>query len=441
MSTFKGTVKISGPVSPTSPSDVYASHMALYGQGGFRSVKTIEDRDNIPPLRREEGMKVYVIDTDLEYRLKGGIENTNWEEIVYSSAAGTGANDSANRIIIDTLPDLEFFPMSKRFKGLSVFVTETDQEFKLLKGIDNVNWVLINEQIPLSGESTSVVVNPDGTTTTINQNIYNSNTVYENKLGCLNKSLIAETILQTTKKDFANYKNSSGNIIKSAEDTNEFSFNITSNVYWVDDYIFFTASTIIDENKINKLFIKITEDSEENTYSLTDMLVQGNNSKIEVYGNDKKIFGYLNFKTSGPKTITVWEEQNNIKVKNIIKSINIFAQNFAILDNGDNVPADIIETTGYTFPSKNYEVRVPDNAIYTLSLAKINLTTKGIDTNNYSILSNTTKVITEDTTYVIDISSIRTNFIDGSYALVLKGTENNIDIPTYFYGPFVIDLV
>ena len=63
---LKGTVLISGIV-PSNESDTYPTHSAIYGLGGFRSVKTIEERDQIPVDRLEVGAKVLVSDEETGY--------------------------------------------------------------------------------------------------------------------------------------------------------------------------------------------------------------------------------------------------------------------------------------------------------------------------------------------------------------------------------------
>lgn len=82
--TLTGTV-LASAIVPSSPLDEYPTHHAKLGKGGYRSVKTIEERDAIPMLRREEGMKVYVIANKIEYSLLGGLENTNWDATGSSS--------------------------------------------------------------------------------------------------------------------------------------------------------------------------------------------------------------------------------------------------------------------------------------------------------------------------------------------------------------------
>jgi hypothetical protein len=66
-----GTV-IHGPLVPTEPncSDPdFATHHALFGRGGFRSVPDHGALNIIPAARRENGMLVYVEDEDNIYQL------------------------------------------------------------------------------------------------------------------------------------------------------------------------------------------------------------------------------------------------------------------------------------------------------------------------------------------------------------------------------------
>lgn len=82
---LKGT-KVVSAIVPTSRLDQYPTHYAEFGKGGYRSVATIADRDNIPEQRRELGMKVYVIETKTEYTLEDSLDNSNW--IVKGSSNG-----------------------------------------------------------------------------------------------------------------------------------------------------------------------------------------------------------------------------------------------------------------------------------------------------------------------------------------------------------------
>lgn len=71
MSIIPGTVVSSG-LSPGNALNTHETHRALYGKGGYRTTPTTTSRNQIPPLRREEGMLVYVIADGLIYKLKAG---------------------------------------------------------------------------------------------------------------------------------------------------------------------------------------------------------------------------------------------------------------------------------------------------------------------------------------------------------------------------------
>ena len=47
-------------------------------RGGYSIVSTLAERDSIPPSARKDGMVVYVQTPQLEYKLQGGLDNTNW---------------------------------------------------------------------------------------------------------------------------------------------------------------------------------------------------------------------------------------------------------------------------------------------------------------------------------------------------------------------------
>jgi hypothetical protein len=83
MAELKGTL-VASRIVPSDSQDTYATHEALYGKGGHRSVSSIAERDAIPVDRREVGMSVYVSYVDElagsgKYFLKGGITNSHWE--------------------------------------------------------------------------------------------------------------------------------------------------------------------------------------------------------------------------------------------------------------------------------------------------------------------------------------------------------------------------
>lgn len=75
MSQLYGT-HVSDTLYPFDTTDTYATHDALYGKGGFRSVNTTQERDAITSDRRTPGMFVYVVDVQKLYVLSNNV----WEE-------------------------------------------------------------------------------------------------------------------------------------------------------------------------------------------------------------------------------------------------------------------------------------------------------------------------------------------------------------------------
>lgn len=620
MAKYKGTVAITGPISPTDTLDLYATHLASLGQGGYRSVLTLVDRDAILPLRREAGMVVYVIETQKEYRLVGGILNTNWSDIsgtgggtapsvgnylitndlitrdaipvldraigkiayvisekaeyrlvgdvantnwekIVSTGTGTGttgpadyvisltiaerdsislndrkigmisyvvADDTEYRLvngtantnwtslngtsqlkdymildslatrntipsierqiglttyikdvdkeyrlvggtsnvnwvelnsstggstgtgglqgyyqIVTSLSDLENYPMADRVKGLTLYVSDADQEYRLMKGIDNTNWVLISDPVIVNVGSTTTTTNPDGSTSVANSYTYTTNNYYENKIGDLNKALVLD-IINNTVKDIGTYIDSTtGNPVVSTEDTSTFSFSTTGDTYWIDDMISFVGSTEIRASRVCKTYIEVTDDGVTTKYDLADLFAtnSGISPKFELYGNITSWHGYFKFGTFGQKDIKVWEEQDGILSYNINKSIYIFAANFVVRDGAGLVPTDLIETPGNLFTSKEYNIDVPLNTNLIISLAKVNVTSKGIDKTNMSVVLNSTGILNASGVYKINFTDVRNQLVDSQYALVINGTENGAVLPAYLFGPFIIDLL
>jgi hypothetical protein len=91
MSIERGAVPITGFISPTDSSDVYATHQDIYGKGGFRAVTTIASRNQITNERRSEGMLVFVLSEVTMYQLLNGTSNENW--VVVNSEGGGGNID------------------------------------------------------------------------------------------------------------------------------------------------------------------------------------------------------------------------------------------------------------------------------------------------------------------------------------------------------------
>lgn len=82
-----GAIPFSGQIYVTDEGDTYALLDDKHIKGSYRIVEDETERDGITAERRKEGMVVYVLEDNKEYRLEGGIENEDWVEL-------TGGGDS-----------------------------------------------------------------------------------------------------------------------------------------------------------------------------------------------------------------------------------------------------------------------------------------------------------------------------------------------------------
>jgi hypothetical protein len=75
MALIPGT-NIAAPIVPGSTDDVFPTHDAQYGRGGYRAVANITERDAIPAERRSAGMVVFTTATNLNWVLNSDL--TTW---------------------------------------------------------------------------------------------------------------------------------------------------------------------------------------------------------------------------------------------------------------------------------------------------------------------------------------------------------------------------
>ncbi|MCX6257972.1 MAG: hypothetical protein NTW49_08785 [Bacteroidia bacterium] len=81
-------VNIAAPVVPYSSEDVYPSHLAIWGKGGYRTVTDITERDGIKPQRLELYMLVCTESDGKMYRLvniSDPLTPQNWEEVILNN--------------------------------------------------------------------------------------------------------------------------------------------------------------------------------------------------------------------------------------------------------------------------------------------------------------------------------------------------------------------
>jgi hypothetical protein len=65
-------------------------------RGAYWSVPTIDDRDKISVNNRKIGMLVHVQETDRDYRLVGGLSNSNWLVSTSNAYYATGIVNSSS---------------------------------------------------------------------------------------------------------------------------------------------------------------------------------------------------------------------------------------------------------------------------------------------------------------------------------------------------------
>lgn len=108
MANIPGT-NVASIIVPNTTDDDYATHDALYGKGGYRSVATIADRDAIPSKRKDKGMIVNVQANNLNYMWNG----TAWVEwlpkgnvTVDQSLNKASTNAVSNKTVTTAINDL-----------------------------------------------------------------------------------------------------------------------------------------------------------------------------------------------------------------------------------------------------------------------------------------------------------------------------------------------
>jgi hypothetical protein len=67
MSVIQGGINLGAPILPATEDDIFPTHDARYGKGGYRAVADISVRDAIPQERRDYGMIVHTLDTGLNW--------------------------------------------------------------------------------------------------------------------------------------------------------------------------------------------------------------------------------------------------------------------------------------------------------------------------------------------------------------------------------------
>jgi len=107
MTELKGTNIASGIV-PFTDQDTYPTHYSQFGKGGYRTVKTLEERDNISQDRLEEGMLVYVIEDEsnihtYQYLKDKEDGNFKWETAKFTGYSGAPGISIYDKELLDKI--------------------------------------------------------------------------------------------------------------------------------------------------------------------------------------------------------------------------------------------------------------------------------------------------------------------------------------------------
>jgi hypothetical protein len=165
MAELKGT-QVAAIVVPFTDADKYATHDAEYGKGGFRSVETIDLRDEIPTERKTKGMVVRVNETGLHYYWNGSawtewlpkgtmlvdaMFDINSTNPVQNKVITTRINEHAAKID-DIYSKIENIPTITIDTALSTTSTNPVQNKEIASHINT-----INDSIKLIGNTVSSI--------------------------------------------------------------------------------------------------------------------------------------------------------------------------------------------------------------------------------------------------------------------------------------------
>jgi hypothetical protein len=94
MGALSGGINLGAPILPATEEDIFPTHDAQYGKGGYRAVQyttgPTNSRDSIPFERRSIGMVVRTLDTNKNWVLTvNDAVNPEWTEETVSLDGGS----------------------------------------------------------------------------------------------------------------------------------------------------------------------------------------------------------------------------------------------------------------------------------------------------------------------------------------------------------------
>ena len=135
MGAIEGGINLGAPILPATEEDVFPTHDARYGKGGYRAVDSTSALTSIPAARRDYGMLVHVRQNNLNF--------------VWSAAdndAGGEWKIASNTVSLNSEADMLSLPAGI---GTIVIRTDTNSTY-VLKSNDPSN---INNWVELSNNN------------------------------------------------------------------------------------------------------------------------------------------------------------------------------------------------------------------------------------------------------------------------------------------------
>ena len=109
MAEIPGSVPLTGKVAPTDTTDTFATHVDIYGEGGYMTVANTTERDAITTERRKQGMAVFVNDSNEMYILQDGVTNSDW--VLFTG--GSGGSGDMQDVFDNSTPNITAVDYSK----------------------------------------------------------------------------------------------------------------------------------------------------------------------------------------------------------------------------------------------------------------------------------------------------------------------------------------